>query len=73
MTVFIKSLNGEVWDAVEDGWTPPTVTATDGTVQPLAKTKWTADHKALRDNNAKALNAITCAMKIGRASCRERV
>ena len=62
MTLFIKSLNGEVWDVVEDGWTPPTVTDTSGTVQPLPKAKWIADHKALRDNNAKALNAITCAM-----------
>ena len=62
MTVFIKSLSGEVWDAVEDGWTPPTFTTEDGTVKPLTKVKWTASQKALRDYDAKALNAITCAM-----------
>ena len=62
MTVFIKSLGGAVQGSIEDGWTPPTITAEDSTVKPLEKAKWTADHKALRDYDAKALNAITYAM-----------
>ena len=62
MSVFLKSLSGEIWDAVEDGWTPPSFTADDGTVKPLPKDRWTANQKAMRDYDAKALNAITCAM-----------
>ena len=31
MAVFLKSISGEVWDAVEDGWTP-TFIAEDDTV-----------------------------------------
>ena len=39
MTAFLKSLDWAVWEAVEDGWTPPTVTTKDGTVIPLEKSK----------------------------------
>lgn len=62
MTVFLKSLDWAVWEVVADGWTPPTVTESDGIVKPLEKAKWSATEKAHRGNDAKALNAITCAM-----------
>lgn len=62
MTVFLKSLDWVVWEAVADGWTPPIVTESEGTVKPLEKAKWSATEKAHGGNDAKALNAITCAM-----------
>ena len=63
MTIFLKSLDWAIWEAVEDGWSPPTLTNDkDGTIEPLKPSKWTATDKALRANDEKALNVIVCAM-----------
>ncbi|CAM8955162.1 unnamed protein product [Rhodiola kirilowii] len=57
MKAFLKSHDESVWQAVENGWTPP-VTTNAGKVSPLAKDKWTEIHKNTEAVNSKAMNAI---------------
>ncbi|CAM8919821.1 unnamed protein product [Rhodiola kirilowii] len=57
MKAFLKSQDESVWEAVEDGWSPPVVTK-DDEVTPLPKDKWTVDHKIAEAANSKAMNAI---------------
>lgn len=44
MTIFLKSSDRSIWEAIENGWTPPTIEVdTDGvkTIKPLESLKWT--------------------------------
>ncbi|CAM8943912.1 unnamed protein product [Rhodiola kirilowii] len=54
---FLKSQDESVWEAVENGWTPPVVTK-DDVVSPLTKNKWTDAQKMAEAANSKAMNAI---------------
>ncbi|CAM8988991.1 unnamed protein product [Rhodiola kirilowii] len=40
MKAFLKFQDESVWEAVENGWTPPVVTKDDEVI-PLTKDKWT--------------------------------
>lgn len=65
MIIFLKFMDRSIWEAVENGWSTPTVEVeTDGvkTIKPLECSKWTSDHASLRACDPKALNAITCAL-----------
>ncbi|CAM8895555.1 unnamed protein product [Rhodiola kirilowii] len=57
MKAFLKSQDESVWEAVENGWTPPVVTK-DDEVSLLTKDRWTEDHKNAEAANSKAMNAI---------------
>lgn len=66
MKIFLKSLNESVWQAVVRGWTPPTKEVVDAngvrSFQTMDYLKWSHVHKSLSTANARALNAITCAV-----------
>ncbi|CAM8982318.1 unnamed protein product [Rhodiola kirilowii] len=57
MKAFLKSQDESVWEAIENGWTPPVVTK-DDVVSPLTKDKWTDAQKMAEAANSKAMNAI---------------
>ncbi|CAM8990838.1 unnamed protein product [Rhodiola kirilowii] len=57
MKAFLKSQDETVWEAVENGWTPPVVTKDDKVI-PLTKDKWTEAQKNAEAANSKAMNAI---------------
>ncbi|CAM8909317.1 unnamed protein product [Rhodiola kirilowii] len=57
MKAFLKSQDESVWEAIENGWTPPVVTK-DNEVSPLTKDKWTDAQKMAEAANSKAMNAI---------------
>src|SRR3954463_1789779 len=53
MRIYLQSFNLEIWQIVESAYTPPTT-------QPDA---WTANDKKLMQTNAKAMNALFCALE----------
>ncbi|CAM8934552.1 unnamed protein product [Rhodiola kirilowii] len=57
MKAFLKSQDESVWEAVENGWTPPVVTKDDEVIL-LTKNKWTEAQKNTEAANSKAMNAI---------------
>ncbi|CAM8997351.1 unnamed protein product [Rhodiola kirilowii] len=57
MKAFLKSQDESVWEAVENGWTPPVVTKDDEVIL-LTKDKWTEAQKNAEAANSKAMNVI---------------
>ncbi|CAM8947808.1 unnamed protein product [Rhodiola kirilowii] len=57
MKASLKSQDESVWEAVENGWTPPVVTK-DNIVSLLTKDKWTEAQKNAEAANSKVMNAI---------------
>ncbi|CAM8993913.1 unnamed protein product [Rhodiola kirilowii] len=57
MKEFLKSQDESVWEAVENGWTPPVVTKDDEVIL-LTKDKWKEAQKNAEAANSKAMNAI---------------
>ncbi|CAM8968751.1 unnamed protein product [Rhodiola kirilowii] len=57
MKAFLKSQDESVWEAIENGWTPPVVTK-DNEVSLLTKDKWTDTQRMAEAANSKAMNAI---------------
>ncbi|CAM8948309.1 unnamed protein product [Rhodiola kirilowii] len=57
MKAFVKSHDESVWEAVENGWTPPVVTKDDEVIL-LTKDKWREAQKNAEAANCKAMNAI---------------
>ena len=53
MRIYLQSFNLEIWQIVESAYTPPT-TSVDA---------WTANDKKLMQTNAKAMNALFCALE----------
>ena len=54
---FLKSIDDDVYDIVEEGYSKPTV-ATDGQTVPKPKAQWTEDQKHDSNCNNKAINDI---------------
>ena len=66
MRIFLKSMDESVWQATVTEWNPPImeVAGVDG-LQSMKVTpyyQWTTLQKSESSANAKALNAITCAL-----------
>src|SRR5436190_685935 len=53
MRIYLQSFNPEIWQIVESAYTPPT-TPVD---------KWSTNDKKLMQTNAKAMNALFCALE----------
>ncbi|MGV8048374.1 hypothetical protein PJP07_29655, partial [Mycobacterium kansasii] len=66
MRIFLKSLDESVWLATVNEWKPPTTEVTDDdgskSIKVLTYYLWTTTQKSENSGNAKALNAITCAL-----------
>ena len=54
---FLKSIDDDVWDIVEDGYSRLTIVANGQTV-PKLKAQWTKDEKHAFNCNNKAMNEI---------------
>ena len=54
MTDFIKVTDDDAWDAIEQGWTPPTTTDADGIVILKKKENWTKKEIKAAKANTKA-------------------
>jgi hypothetical protein len=57
MEAYLKAIDEDVWNACEVRYTPPTVTV-EGTSAPKPSAKFTAEEKALRAANSRALNVL---------------
>lgn len=55
--VFLKSIDDDVWDIVEEGHSKPTIVANGQTI-PKPKAQWTRDEKHDSNCNNKAMNGI---------------
>ena len=58
MTDFIKVTDDDAWDAIEQGWTPPTTTNADGVVILKKKENWTKMEQKLTKANTKAKHLL---------------
>ena len=57
MIAFLKSIDNEVWNCVEDGYTPPTIEV-DGKIILKPKSEWSKEEKHASNCNSKAINGI---------------
>ena len=57
MIGFLKSIDDDVWDIVEEGYSKPTIVA-DGKTIPTHKAQWSKDDKHVSNCNNKAMNGI---------------
>eukprot|EP00268_Persea_americana_P055433 TRINITY_DN6442_c2_g1_i2.p1 TRINITY_DN6442_c2_g1~~TRINITY_DN6442_c2_g1_i2.p1 ORF type:complete len:110 (+),score=28.18 TRINITY_DN6442_c2_g1_i2:178-507(+) len=57
MMEFLKSIDDDVWDIVEEGYSKPTIVA-DGKTISKAKAQWSKDDKYASNCNNKAMNGI---------------
>ena len=57
MIEFLKSIDDDVWDIIEESYSKPTVVA-DGKSVPKPKVQWTKDEKHASNCNNKAMNEI---------------
>ena len=61
MKIYLVSVDYDVWDIIETGYTPPTETV-NGIVTPKPKSRWDANDKKLYSIDSKAMNALICAL-----------
>lgn len=61
MRCFLIALDIEVWNMVESSYTSPTIVVSDVTME-KPKDKWDDNDKLKCKNNAKAMNALFCAL-----------
>ncbi|KAF8090564.1 hypothetical protein N665_0473s0016 [Sinapis alba] len=64
MRHIIREIDEDVWIAVEDGWSAPTMITEDKTIAPKPKERWTDSYKATSKFNSKALTAIFSAVDL---------
>ena len=57
MIGFLKSIDDNVWDIIEEGYSKPTI-VTNGETVPKPKAQWSKDEKHASNCNNKALNDI---------------
>ena len=55
--MFLKSIDDDVWDIVEEGYSKPTVMA-DGKSVPKPNVQWTKDEKHASNCKYKVMNGI---------------
>ena len=61
MKIYLSSVDYDVWDIVETGYKPPVTIINDIEI-PKPKDKWDANDKKLFSTDAKAMNALICAL-----------
>ena len=61
MGIYLSSVDYDVWDIIETGYKSPTITVGDTEI-PKPKDRWDANDKKLKTTNAKAMNALICAL-----------
>jgi len=61
MSIYLSSVDYDVWDIIETGYKSPTITV-GKTAIPKPKDRWDANDKKLKTTNAKAMNALICAL-----------
>eukprot|EP00252_Welwitschia_mirabilis_P000245 TRINITY_DN10253_c0_g1_i1.p1 TRINITY_DN10253_c0_g1~~TRINITY_DN10253_c0_g1_i1.p1 ORF type:complete len:108 (-),score=16.53 TRINITY_DN10253_c0_g1_i1:61-384(-) len=61
MTIFLQSLDCEIWETVELGYVAPTKVAGGKTI-PKPRADWDQADKRATQMNAKAMNALICAL-----------
>lgn len=57
MIAFLRSIDDDVWDSVEEGYSRPTVD-TNGKTIPKPKAHWTLGEKHLANYDSSVINAI---------------
>ena len=61
MKIYLSSVDYDVWDIIEMGYRSPTVIVS-GVEIPKSKDRWDANDKKSFSTNAKAMNALICAL-----------
>ncbi|GAV80652.1 zf-CCHC domain-containing protein/DUF4219 domain-containing protein/UBN2 domain-containing protein, partial [Cephalotus follicularis] len=62
MTIFIQSLDYNLWDLIVDGPNLPTITNENGEIIPKPRNKYNDDDRKIVQLNAKAKHVIICAI-----------
>ncbi|GAV70628.1 zf-CCHC domain-containing protein/DUF4219 domain-containing protein/UBN2 domain-containing protein, partial [Cephalotus follicularis] len=62
MTIFIQSLDYNLWDLIVDGPSLPTITNENGEIIPKPRNKYNDDDRKIVQLNAKAKHIIICAI-----------
>ena len=62
MESYLSAIDDRVWMVIEDGYTPPTLTAGDGSIVPKPKAQWSAEEFGALKWNNKAIHALLSVM-----------